>query len=111
MKQKNLIIFSIPILILCIAIGVVFAYKVSTNSMNRKNSDIPVEKIIPPLGERPGKPVKGYGLVQGPASTSGSMLVAEGTGSGIIDLDTLLSEVNDAGETDLKSLDAVVNEL
>lgn len=101
----------IPITVLVMAIGGVFAYKIYTDSMKANDTEVPVVKTLPPLGDTQGKPAKGYALVAGPASKSGSMLVAEATESGKIDLDTILGEVNDAGEAELKSLDAVVNEL
>lgn len=111
MKKKNgsSVIFIIPAIVLTLAIGGVFAYKLFSEGTKAKASETPVVKTTPQLQTGGKKPSTGYGNVQGP--TAAPTVAAGTTGSGSMDLDTLLDETSDAGEEELKSLDSEAQQL
>ena len=95
-------IFIIPVIALALAIGGVFAYKLYSEGTRAKASEIP--KTIPPLQSGKGKPSVGYGTVKGP-TIKVSPTPAQ------TDLETLINETDDAGESDLKEIDTSAAQL
>jgi hypothetical protein len=106
------IILIIPFIVLVFAIAGVFAYKFYNDRVKTKTpEELSVEKTMPSLQGAGEKPATGYGNVKGPTPIATLTLPngnQGGTVSGQIDLETLLSETDDAGEGDLNSLDASV---
>jgi|GEM_PF-6171883 len=100
MKKQNgfSIILIIPIIVLSLAIGGAFLYKLYSEGTKTKASEIPINKTIPPLQNASGKPSTGYGNVKGPT-------IKISPTSAPIDLETIINETDDAGDADLKAID------
>jgi len=104
-KNKGFsLILIIPIIILVLAIGGVFVYKLYSDGTKAKASETPVIKTIPTLQGAKGKPSAGYGAIKGPTIKVTPTPTA-------VDLETLLNETEDTGETDLKAIDASAAQL
>lgn len=106
MKRKKgfSIILIIPIIVLVLAIGGVFMYKLYSEGTRAKASETPIEKTMPPLSQTGKKPSTGYGQVQSPTFTPTPAPAQT-------DLDDILKETDDGAEAELKSLDATASKL
>jgi hypothetical protein len=104
-KHKGFsLILIIPIIFLVLAIGGVFAYKLFSEGTKAKASEIPVNKTIPPLQGTKGKPTTGYGSVAAPT-------VKVTPTPATVDLETIINEAEDTGETELKAIDTSAAQL
>ena len=104
-KQKGFsMIFIIPVIVLALAIAGVFAYKLYSEGTRAKASETPLNKTIPPLQSGKGKPSVGYGTVKGP-TIKVSPTPAQ------TDLETLINETDDGGESDLKEIETSAAQL
>jgi len=97
-------ILIIPVIALALAIGGVFVYKLYSEGTRAKASETPLNKTIPQLQNVKGKPSAGYGSVSGPA-------IKISPTPAPIDLETIINETDDAGETDLKAIDTSAAQL
>ena len=104
-KHKGFsVIFIIPVIVLALSIAGVFAYKLYSDGTKAKASEVPVNKTIPPLQGAKGKPSTGYGRVSGP-------IIKISPTPAPIDLETIINETEDTGETDLKAIDTSAAQL
>jgi len=104
MKKQNgfSMIFIIPVIALALAIGGVFAYKLYSEGTRAKASETP--KTIPSLQGVKGKPSAGYGSVSGP-----TLKISPTPGQ--TDLETIINETDDGGESDLKEIETSAAQL
>ena len=95
-------IFIIPVIALALAIGGVFAYKLYSEGTRAKASETP--KTIPSLQSVKRKPSAGYGSVSGP-----TLKISPTPGQ--TDLETIINETDDGGESDLKEIETSAAQL
>jgi hypothetical protein len=98
------VIFIIPVIVLALSIAGVFAYKLFSEGTKAKASEVPVNKTIPPLQNAVGKPSTGYENVKGPT-------IKISPTPATVDLETIINETEDTGETDLKAIDTSAAQL
>jgi len=115
-KQKGFsAILILPLVVLVLAVVGVFAYKLYSDGVKAKAQEEQQSTIIktnPSLQGAPVKPVKGYGGMQGATRAASPSATptkeATSTVSGT-PLEALLEESDDAGEAELKVLDATAS--
>jgi len=105
------VLFIIPIIALLLSVGGVFAYKLYSEATKAKASEVPIDKIVPPLVTETGKPVSGYGGIQGPTPGPTGIGGKTGSSSGQINIETLFTEdPNDSGP-DFSIIDTSLTQL
>lgn len=103
MKKGFSIIFIIPVIVLMLVIGGIFAYKLYSDGVKAKAAEAPTVRVLPGLQNPAGKPKSGYAGLPDPTRTPTPTIPVTITPMDVEDALKIIE--NDTGKSDFDNLD------